>query len=166
MAWRRNERSRTAQFLSLCREHATCVRAPALVASCWLQPCVWSVASSLLQGLQPLPALRGGRAGCAMPGVACATGADAARSRCGCVRFSDAGRSGVRSGPASQILRGRGSGEAAVEKLDSRGDPGDSSGCQNLAPRRSLLRPPRFCEAGEFPVIPGESHSIEHVHVH
>jgi len=67
---------------------------------------------------------------------------------------------------ASQILRGRCSDEPAVQKLDSRGDPGDSSGCQNLAPRAFPLRPHRIWEAGDFPMIPGERHSIEHVRVH
>jgi len=88
-----------------------------------------------------------------------ALGADVSASRA-------SGRSGIESGSASQNLRGRASGEQAVQKVDSCGDPGDSSGCQNLAPRRLPLRPPRFCEAGDFPVILGERHSIEHVHVH
>ena len=73
---------------------------------------------------------------------------------------------GVGSVSASQNLRGRASGEPAVQKLDSPGNPGDSSGCQNLAPRRFPLRPHRIWEAGDFRVIPGESRSIKHVLVH
>lgn len=87
------------------------------------------------QGLHPLSAFRGVRAGGAGPQWL----APLARvSHALCADVSD----------WSVAL--------AVQKLDSRRNPGDSSGCQNLAPPPLLFRPRRICEAGDFLVIPGE----------
>jgi len=165
MAWRRNERSRTARFSSRCRERAMCVRASA-------GRVVLAATLCMVSHVTPAPEVASAPCSPRCPrwlrnaqsGLRSQRGHRTLLSRMRPVL--GLGHSGVGSGTASQNLRGRGSGEAAVQKLDSRGDPGDSSGCQIPAPRRFLLRPHRIWEAGDFPVIPGERHSIEHVHVH